>query len=94
MLPDLLPYPTLDHVKTGTRMTDTKVVHPTKQNRIDFRNHNLHGPADVLSEGRPELFKQLCPLHQLGRIVWAPLPLKAQNTPILKTQESKVLSLF
>jgi hypothetical protein len=75
-------------------MTDTKVVHPTTQNRTDFRYHNLHGPADVLSEDRPELFKQLCPLHQLGRIVWAPLPRKGQHTAILKTQESKALSLF
>ncbi len=31
-------------------MTDPKVVHPTTQNRIDFRNHILDGPADLLSE--------------------------------------------
>jgi hypothetical protein len=49
-------------------MSDPKVVHPTTQNRIDFRNHNLHGPADVLSEDLPELFKQRCPLLQLGRL--------------------------
>src|ERR1700732_3373966 len=72
MLPDLLLYPAFDHVKTGTRMSDPKVVHPTTQNRIDFRNHNLHGPADVLSEDLPELFKQRRPLLQLGRIVWSP----------------------
>ena len=39
-------------------MSNPKVVHPTTQNRIDFRNHNLHGPADVLSEDLPELFGQ------------------------------------
>ena len=43
-------------------MTDPKVVHPTTQNRIDFRNHDLDGPADMLSEDFPELFKQRCPL--------------------------------
>jgi hypothetical protein len=31
-------------------MTDPKVVHPTAQNRIDFLNHGLDGPADVLPE--------------------------------------------
>jgi hypothetical protein len=36
---------------------------------IDFRNHNFHGPADVLSEDLPELLKQRCPLLQLGRIL-------------------------
>src|SRR5882672_10470426 len=75
-------------------MSDPKVVHPAAQNRIDFRNHNLHRPADVLSEDLPELFKQRCPLLQLGRIVWSPLPLKAQYAPVLKTQECKTLSLF
>jgi hypothetical protein len=75
-------------------MTDPKVVHPTSQNRIDFRNHNLDGPADMLSEDLPELFKQRCPLLQLGRIVGSPLPPKAQYAPILKTQEAKTLSLF
>ncbi len=53
VLPELLLYPAFDHVKTRTRMSDPKVVHPTTQNRIDFRNHNLHGPADVLSEDLP-----------------------------------------
>src|SRR5260370_34664846 len=65
VLPDLLLYPAFDHVKTRTRMSDPKVVHPATQNRIDFRNHNLDGPADVLSEHLPELFKQRCPLLQL-----------------------------
>src|ERR1019366_9830176 len=66
----------------------------TAQDRIDFRNHNLHGPADVLSEDLPELFEQRRPLLQLGRIVWPPLPPKASDAPILKTQESKALSLL
>ncbi len=57
-------------------MTDPKVVHPATQNRIDFRNHNLDGPADMLAEDLPELFKQRCPLLQLGRIAGPPLPLK------------------
>jgi hypothetical protein len=70
MPPDLLLYPAFDHSKTNTRMTDPKVVHPATQNRIDFRNHSLDGPADVLSEDLPEPFKQRCPLLQLGRIVW------------------------
>src|SRR5260370_12658964 len=70
-------------------MTDPKVVHPTTQNRIDFHNHILDGPADMLSEDLPEFFKQRCPLLQLGRIVWSPLPPKAQYAPVLKTQESK-----
>jgi hypothetical protein len=48
----------------------------------------------MLSEDLPELFKQRCPLLQLGRIVGSPLPLKAQYTPIFKTQESEALSLF
>ena len=39
-------------------MTDPKVVHPTTQNRIDFRNHILHGPADLLSE-RGRMVKKL-----------------------------------
>jgi hypothetical protein len=58
----LLLYPAFDHSKTNTRMADPKVVHPTAQNRIDFRNHSLDGPADVLSEDLPEPFKQRCPL--------------------------------
>src|ERR1039457_3306840 len=75
-------------------MTDPKVVHPATQNRIDFRNHGLDGPADVLSEDLPEPFKQRYPLLQLGCIVRSPLPLKAQYTPIFKTQESEALSLL
>ena len=74
-------------------MTDPKVVHPTTQNRIDFRNHILHGPADLLSEDLPELFKQRGSLLQRWRIVWPPLPPKAEDAPILKTQESKALFL-
>ena len=94
MTPHLLFYPAFDHSKTNARMTDPKVVHPATQNRIDFRNHDLDGPADVLPEDLPELFKQRCPLLQLGGIVWPPLPLKAQYTPIFKTQEGKALSLL
>src|ERR1700730_16410710 len=94
MPPYLLLYPAFDHSKTNTRMTDPKVVHPTAQNRIDFRNHGLDGPADVLPEDLPEPFKQRCPLLQLGRIVGSPLPLKAQYTPIFKAQESEALSLL
>jgi len=75
-------------------MTDPKVVHPAAQNRIDVRNHNLDGPADMLSEDLPELCIQRCPLLQLGRIVWPPLLIKAEYAPILKPQESKALSLF
>ena len=52
-------------------MADPKVVHPPAQNWIDFRNHSLDGPADMLAEDLPELFKQRCPLLQLGRIVGA-----------------------
>ena len=74
-------------------MTDPKVVHPTTQNRIDFRIHILHGPADLLSEDLPELFKQRGSLLQRRRIVWPPLPPKAEDAPILKTQESKALFL-
>src|SRR5664280_979151 len=94
MPPYLLLYPAFDHFETNTRMADPKVVHPTAQNRIDFRNHGLDGPADVLSEDLPEPFKQRYPLLQLGCIVRSPLPLKAQYTPIFKTQESEALSLF
>src|ERR1035437_9001146 len=75
-------------------MTDPKVVHPATQNWIDFRNHNLDGPADMLSEDFPELFIQRCPLLQLWRIVWPPLLSKAEYAPILKAQESKALSLL
>jgi predicted RNA-binding protein YlqC (UPF0109 family) len=74
-------------------MADPKVVHPTAQNWIDFRNPSLDGPADVLSEDLSELFKQRRPLLQLGRIVGPPLPLKAEYAPKLKTQKSKTLSL-
>src|ERR1035438_2482219 len=94
MLPDLLLYPALDHGKTRTRMSDPKVVHPATQDRIDFRNHSLDGPADMLPEDLPELFKQRCPLLQLGRIVGSPLLLKTQHTPIFKTQECKALPLL
>src|SRR5665213_2701160 len=94
MTPYLLLYPAFDHSKTNARMTDPKVVHPATQNRIDFRNHNLYGPSDMLTEDLPELFKQRCPLLQLGRIVGPPLLPKAEYAPILKTQESKTLSLF
>src|ERR1700738_547776 len=94
MPPNLLLYPAFDHSKTNTRMTDPKVVHPPAQNWIDFRNHSLDGPADVLSEDLSELFKQRRPLLQLGRIVGSPLPLKAQYTPIFKAQESEALSLL
>ena len=75
-------------------MTDPKVVHPATQNRIDSRNHSLNGPADMLSEDLPKPFKQRRPLLQLGRIVRSPLPLKAQYTPIFKTQEGEALSLL
>src|SRR5664279_606803 len=74
-------------------MADPKIVHPTTQNRIDLLNHILDGPADMLPEDLPELFKQRYPLLQLGCIVRSPLPLKAQYTPIFKTQESEALSL-
>src|ERR1035438_8665213 len=94
MLPDLLLYPLLDYGKTGTRMTEPKVVHPTTQDRIDFRNHNRDGPADMLSEDLPEPCIQRCPLLQLGRIVWPPLLPKAEYAPIFKTQESEALSLL
>src|ERR1019366_4338424 len=87
-------YPAFDHSKANTRMADPKVVHPAAQNRIDFRNHSLNGPADMLSEDLPELFEQRRPLLQLGRIVRSPLLLKAQNTPKFKTQESEALSLL
>ena len=76
-------------------MTDPKVVHPATQNRIDVRNHNFDGPADMLSEDLPELCIQRCPLLQLGRVVlWPPLLPKAEYAPILKTQKSKALSLL
>jgi len=75
-------------------MTDPKVVHPATQNRIDFRNHDLDGPADMPPEDLPELFIQRCPLLQLGRIVWPPLLPKAEYAPILKTQKGKALSLL
>src|ERR1035437_10364952 len=91
MTPDLLFYPAVDYAKTNTRMTDPKVVHPATQNRIDSRNHNLDGPADMLAEDLSELFKQRCPLLQCGRIVGPPLPLKTQHTPKFKTQESEAL---
>src|SRR5664280_765015 len=94
MFPDLHFYPPFDHCETGTRMTDPKVVHPATQNRIDFRNHIFDGPADMLAEDLPELFKQRCSLLQLGRIVWPPLPLKTHYTPIFKTHESEALSLL
>ena len=94
MLPYLLLYPAFDHAKTKARMADPKVVHPAAQNRIDFLNHFLYRPADMLPEDLPELFEQRCPLLQLGRIVWSPLPPKAQYAPILKSQEGKTLSLF
>ena len=94
MPPYLLLDPLFDHSKTKARMADPKVGHPAAQDRIDFLNHFLDGPADMLPEDFPEFFKQRCPLLQLGRIVWSPLPPKAQYAPILKTQESKALSLF
>src|SRR5664280_1393907 len=94
MPPYLLLYPAFDHSETNTRMANPKVVHPPAQNRIDFRNHGLDGPADVLSEDLPEPFKQRYPRLQLGCIVGSPLPLKAQYTPIFKTQESEALSLL
>ena len=72
MPPDLLLYPAFDHPKAETRMADPKVVHPATQDRIDFRNHDLDGPTDMLTEDLPELFKQRCPLLQLGCIVGSP----------------------
>ena len=94
MPPYLLLYPAFDHSKANIRMADPKVVHPTAQNRIDFRNHSRHGPADVLPEDLPELFKQRCPLLQLRREMWPPLPQKTQYTPIFKTQDGEALSLL
>src|ERR1039458_6564584 len=94
MTPDPLFYPAFDHAKTNARMTDPKVVHPATQNRIDFRNHNFDGPADMLSEDLPELFIQRRPLLQLGRVVWPPLLIKAEYAPVLKTQEGEALSLL
>jgi hypothetical protein len=93
MPPYLLLYPAFDHSKTNARIADAKVVHPVTQNRIDFRNHSFDGPADVLLEDLSEPLKQRCPLLQLRRIVWPPLPLKAQHTPIFKAQKSEALSL-
>jgi hypothetical protein len=69
-------------------MTDPKVVQPTTQNRIDFPNHILHGPADMRSEDLPELFKQR------SSIVWPPLPPKAEYAPILKTRKVKLPSFL
>jgi hypothetical protein len=50
-------------------MANPKIVHPAAQNRIDFRNHNLDGSANMLSEDLPELCIMRRPLLQLGRIV-------------------------
>src|ERR1035441_1044835 len=75
-------------------MTEPKVVHPAAQNRIDFRNHDLDGPADMLPEDLPELCIQRCPLLQLGRIVWPPLLIEAEYAPIFKTQKGEALSLL
>src|SRR5579863_2357428 len=75
-------------------MTDPKVVHPATQNRIDSFNHDFYGPADMLPEDFPELRIQRCPLFQLGRIVWPPLLIEAEDAPIFKTQKSKALSLL
>jgi len=50
MPPHLLLYPAFDNPKADTRMADPKVVHPATQDRIDFRNHDLDGPTDMLTE--------------------------------------------
>src|ERR1017187_3357799 len=94
MPPYLLLYPAFDHSKTNARMTNPKVVHPATQNRIDFRNHNLDGPADRLSEELSKFFKQRCPLLQFGRIVWPPLLSKAEYAQIFKTPEGEAFSLL
>src|SRR5271165_3298717 len=94
MPPYLLLYPAFDHSETNTRMADPKVVHPAAQNRIDFRNHGLDGPADVLSEDLPEPFQQRYPRRQLGWIVGSPLPRKTLYTARFKTQRSATLSLL
>ena len=75
-------------------MPDPKVVHPATQNRIHFRNRKFDGPADMLPEDLPELRKQRYSLLQLGRIMWPPLPLKAENAPKFESQERKALSLL
>src|SRR5664280_2844729 len=87
MPPYLLLYPAFDHSKTNTRMTDPKVVHPAPQNRIDFRNHGLDGPADVLSEDLPELCELLAQpfVYRLHQPVTPPLSVNQDHHVVRKT---------
>jgi len=49
-------------------MTDPKVVHPATQDGLISQSQSRRA-ADMLAEDLLELFKQRCPLLQLGRIV-------------------------
>jgi hypothetical protein len=62
-------------------MTDQKIVDKAAQDRIDFHIHFLYGPAHMLSEDLPEVFKtarsassawahSTAATCRMGRYVW------------------------
>jgi hypothetical protein len=54
MTPDLQLHPAFNKLKTATRVSNGKVIHPAPQDRIDHLNHFSHRLADVASEDLPE----------------------------------------
>src|SRR5215469_4445960 len=94
MSSNLLFHPGFDHREATTRIADPKVVHPAPEDRIDLLNHFPYRLADAMPEYFLDLPKQRSPLLQLGRIVWSPLLVTAQNAAKFEAQEGKALSLF
>jgi hypothetical protein len=62
MVPDLLFDPIADVREAPTRMADRKVLHPTPQNRVDFRNHYAEGQGTMAAEDLLERAQQRRPL--------------------------------
>src|SRR5712691_9223957 len=62
MVPNLLFDPVADVREAPARMADRKVLHPSPQNRVDFRNHLAEGPGPMAAENRLERAQQRRPL--------------------------------
>src|ERR1035437_2604684 len=93
MPPHLLFHPELNVGKAPARVPHRKVAHPSPQNRIDHFNYPPYGLADVSPEDFLQLPQECRPLLRLGHKMGPPLSVTASDAAILKSQETKSLSL-
>src|SRR5712691_2966863 len=81
MVPNLLFDPVADVREAPARMADRKVLHPSPQNRVDFRNHLAEGPGPMAAE------------NLLERAQRHPSVAPRANPTEVKAQKSEALAL-